>query len=130
MNDTRAINPAFSSGYRLNGDYFIDERTIINKPIEGTKIHSLKLVIDKKSGRSTKIFLDENYVGAFQEHFVARLKGGVFVLNSAGSVGLFQNFQIKGCNTFDEVGGCLDGMNFLALFANFSSSFFQLSKCR
>ena len=112
LNDTRAINPAFTSGYRLNGDYFIDERTTINKPIEGTKIHSLKLVIDNKSASSTKIFLDDTYVGAFQEHFVARLKGGVFVLNNPGSVGLFQNFQIKGCYTFDEDGVCIDGINF------------------
>ena len=69
-------------------------------------------MIDNSSGMSTKVFLDDKFVGAFQEHFVPRLKGGVFVLNSVGSVGLFQNFQMKYCNLFDGKGECVDGIFF------------------
>ena len=112
MNVSQFIGPSFSAGYRLNGDYYEDDVAYVNKTIEGTIFHSLKLVIDNSSGMSTKVFLDDKFVGAFQEHFVSRLKGGVLVLNSVGSVGLFQNFQIKGCNLFDEKGECVDGIFF------------------
>ena len=100
--------PAFTTGYRLNGEYFFDERIIINQNVLGTTFHSLRLVIDNGSSLSTRIFLDHNFVGAFQEHFAPRLKGGVFVVNKFGSVGLFQNFKIQDCDgkEFDASGNC------------------------
>ena len=108
-NQSRATTPAFTSGYRLRGEYYYDERIQINKTVEGTIFHSLRLVIDNQSVQSTKVFLDKILVGSFQEHFVPRLKGGVFVTHKFGSVGLFQNFKIKGCNKFNADGKCTDG---------------------
>ena len=98
------------SGYRLNGEYFHDERILIKENIDGTAFHSLKLVIDNNSASSTKVFLDRNFIGSFQEHFVPRLKGGVFIINQFGSVGLFKNFRIKGCKKFIPDGECADGI--------------------
>ena len=99
--------PAFTAGYRLNGNYFIDERITIDQTVLGTKFHSLRLVIDNDSRLSTRIFLDDRFIGSFQEHFAPRLRGGVFIVNRFGSVGLFKNFNIKGCeNGFDALGNC------------------------
>ena len=109
-NQSRTTAPAFISGYRLQGEYHYDERIIINNAVEGTIFHTLRLVIDNNSVQSTKVFLDKDLIGSFQEHFVPRLKGGVFVTHKVGSVGLFQNFVIKGCNKFNADGKCLDGM--------------------
>ena len=99
--------PAFTTGYRLNGEYFIDERVNIDQTVIGTKFHSLRLVVDNDSNLSTKIFLDKTFIGAFQEHFAPRLKGGVFIVNKFGSVGLFRNFKLNECeNEFDGNGNC------------------------
>ena len=81
---------------------------MVNKTVAGNIFHSLRLVIDKMSSQSTKVFLDNEFLGAFQEHFVPRLKGGVFVVNKFGGVGLFRNFILAGCHTFDEDGKCID----------------------
>ena len=100
---------AFYSGYRLHGEYYYDERITINQTTEGSIFHSLRLVIDNNSVQSTKVFLDRNLVGSFQEHFIARLKGGVFVTHQQGSVGLFQNFRIEKCDYLDSSGNCING---------------------
>ena len=97
------------SGYRLNGKYFIDDRISLNKSVPGNIYHSFRVVVDKTSVQSTKVFLDREFVGSFNEHFVPRLKGGVFVVNKIGSVGLFKNFNLKGCKNYNEDGLCLDG---------------------
>jgi len=104
----RNITQAFISGYRLNGEIFFDERVILETNIPSNVFHSLRIVIDKSSIRSTKVFVDDTYVGHFREHFVTRLKGGVFVFNKFGSVGLFENFVLKGCKRFDENAECKD----------------------
>ena len=109
-NQSRTTAPAFISGYRLHGEYYYDERITMNYTVEGTIFHLLRLVIDNNSFQSTKLFLDNDLIGSFQEHFVPRLKGGVFVTHKVGSVGLFQNFVIKGCNKFNADGKCLDGI--------------------
>ena len=99
--------PAFVTGYRLDGKTFVNDRVTIQQPVLGTKYHSLRLVIDNNSNLSTRLFLDQTFIGSFQEHFAPRLKGGVFIVNESGSVGLFQNFKIKGCkNGFDTNGDC------------------------
>ena len=82
---------------------------MINQTVDGSSFHSLRLAVDKEPGRSTKVFLDESLVGTFQEHFVPRLKGGVFVTHKRGSVGLFRNFEIitSKCNIgLDSEGNC------------------------
>ena len=94
------------TGYRLDGEYFLDERVLINQTVQGTKFHSLRLVIDNNSSLSTKVYLDQQFVGSFQEHFAPRLKGGVFIVNKFGTVGLFKNFYLKECRNFDEKGIC------------------------
>ena len=101
MNRSRTTVAALRSGYRLHGEYNEDERIILNTTVKGTVVHSLTLVIDNKSDQSTKVYLDEQFVGSFQEHFVSRLKGGVFVTHKTGNVGLFQNFEIKACNVLN-----------------------------
>ena len=115
-NQSRTTAPAFISGYRLHGEYYYDERITINYTVEGTIFHLLRLVIDNNSFQSTKVFLDNDLIGSFQEHFVPRLKGGVFVTHKVGSVGLFQNFVIKGCNKFNADGKCLDGIQISHIF--------------
>ena len=67
---------------------------VINQTVDGSSFHSLRLVVENDPGQSTKVFLDESLVGTFKEHFVPRLKGGVFVTHKFGSVGLFRNFKI------------------------------------
>ena len=101
--------PKFTSGYRLNGEYFFDEPVVLNKTIPSNIFHSFRIIIDKESIPSTKVFIDENYVGNFREHFVSRLQGGVFVDNKIGSVGLFENFVLKGCTIVTEKGICENG---------------------
>ena len=101
--------PTFNAGYRLHGEYYYDEKILINQTVYGSRFHSLRLVVDKSNGRSTKVFLDDSMVGSFQEHFVPRLKGGVFVTHKFGSVGLFRNFKIttSKCNIgLDSDGNC------------------------
>ena len=44
-----------------------------------------------------------------QEHFVPRLKGGVFILNDFEAVALFKNFELKECRIYDEEGNCMNG---------------------
>ena len=100
---------ALMSGYCLNGEYYLDDRIPVNTNVPGNIFHSLRVVVDKTSIQSTKVFLDGNFIGSFKEHFVPRMKGGVFVVNQVGSVGLFQNFNLKGCKKYDENGLCLDG---------------------
>ena len=98
---------AFTAGYRLDGKYFLDERAVLDQIVLGTKFHSLKLVIDNDSNHSTKLFFDKAYIGAFQEHFAPRSKGGVFIVNEIGGVGLFRNFKIQECEGgFDDNGNC------------------------
>ena len=101
--------PAFTSGYCLQGSCVLDERVIITRAIEGTIYHSLKLVIDNNSVQSTKVFVDRTLVGSFQEHFAPRLKGGVFVLNQYQSTGLFKNFRLEPCDSFNSEGTCIEG---------------------
>ena len=110
------ITQAFISGYRLNGEFFFDERVVLETNIPSNVFHSLRVVIDKSSIRSTKVFVDDTYVGHFREHFVTRLKGGVFVFNKFGSIGLFENFVLKGCKRFDENAECKDGECILIVF--------------
>ena len=50
---------AFTSGYRLDGEYFFDERVILSSSIPSNIFHSFRIVIDKASVQSTKVFLDE-----------------------------------------------------------------------
>ena len=100
---------ALMSGYCLNGEYYLDDRIPVNTNVPGNIFHSLRVVVDKTSIQSTKVFLDGNFIGSFKEHFVPRMKGGVFVVNQVGSVGLFQKFNLKGCKKYDENGLCLDG---------------------
>ena len=102
-------NSSLTSGYRVDGLQFLDEEVDLNVSVSGTIFHSLRLVIDNTSLMSTKVFLDNNLVGSFQEHFVSRLKGGVFILNNHGGVAVFKNFRIKKCNNFDQEGRCEDG---------------------
>ena len=104
----KSVNSSTSliAGYKLDGEYFLDERVSINKTVLGTTFHSLRLVIDNDSSLSTKIYLDHQFIGSFQEHFAPRLKGGVFVVNKFGTVGLFKNFAIEGCDKFNEKGLC------------------------
>ena len=108
------VKPTFNAGYRLHGEYYYDEKMLINQTVDGSSFHSLRLVVDNSYGRSTKVFLDDSMVGSFQEHFVPRSKGGVFVTNEFGSVGLFRNFKIKTtkCDIgLDSEGNC-KGSNF------------------
>ena len=102
----------------MHGEYYYDEKIEIDQTVDGSSIHSLRLVVDNDPGRSTKVYLDESLVGTFQEHFVPRLKGGVFVTHKLGSVGLFRNFQISisKCNVgLDSQGNC-EGSSTLSLF--------------
>ena len=46
-----------------------------------------------------------------QEHFVPRLKGGVFILNRFEGVALFKNFLLRECNNFGQNGTCLEGIS-------------------
>ena len=82
---------------------------MITRAIEGTIYHSVKLVIDNNSVQSTKVFVDGTLVGSFQEHFAPKLKGGVFVLNQYQSTGVFKNFRLEPCDSFDSKGTCIEG---------------------
>ena len=107
----RLYNPRhakFTSGYRLEGSYVFDENFRMSQTMHGTIGHTLRLVIDSSSIWSTKVYLDNECIGAFQEHFISRLKGGVFVLNNSGSAGLFRSFKIKECNEFHSNGAWMD----------------------
>ena len=86
-----------------------DENFKMSQTMHGTIGHTLRLVIDSSSIWSTKVYLDNECIGAFQEHFISRLKGGVFVLNNSGSAGLFRSFKIKECHEFHSNGTCMDG---------------------
>ena len=85
-----------------------DKEVRINKSISGTEFHKLRVVIDNESPKSAKVFLDDRYFGSYQEPFVARLKGGVFVLNKFKGVALFKNFTLNGCRHFNKEGRCTD----------------------
>ena len=111
QNRSQISAPSLGSGYCLHGEYYYDEKVMINQTVEGTIFHSLRLVIDNNAIQSTKVYLDDNLVGSVQEHFVPRLKGGVFVTHKLENVGLFKNFRISGCTEFSSGGNCLDGMN-------------------
>ena len=102
-------NSSLTSGYRVHGSQYLDEEVDLNASVSGTTFHSLRLVIDNTSLKSTKVFLDDNLVGSFQEHFVSRLKGGVFILNNHKGVAVFKNFVVEKCNNFDQEGRCKDG---------------------
>ena len=54
------------------------------------------------------MYLDNQFLGSFQEHFVSRLKGGVFVINKQNAVALFKNFNLVPCDNFNEEGQCTD----------------------
>ena len=101
------------SGYLLNGIISVDESFSINRSVSGTIFHSLKLVVDNRSLKSTKVYLDDQFIGSIQEHFVTRLKGGVFVLNKYEGVALFKNFSLRECNNFSPNGTCLEGIVFI-----------------
>ena len=79
---------------------------LIDKTVQGTTFHSLKLISDNNSSLSTKVYLDNQFIGSFQEHFAPRLKGGVFIVNEFGTVALFKNFYLKQCDEFNENGKC------------------------
>ena len=66
----------------------------------------MRLVIDNVSLKSTKVYLDDRFFGSFQEHFVSRLQGRVFVLNEYNAVALFKNFSLSACNNFNVNGRC------------------------
>ena len=87
---------------------FLTEKVKIKRSISGTKFHKLRVVIDNESRMSTKVFLDNEYFGSYQEHFVSRLKGGVFALNRFKGVALFKNFTLMGCKHFNREGKCTD----------------------
>ena len=101
------------SGYLLNGALTIDENIPINGTIPGTIFHSLRLVVDNRSLMSTKVYLDDQLIGSIQEHFVPRLKGGVFILNRFEGGALFKNFSLRECNNFGQNGTCLEGISSL-----------------
>ena len=94
----------------MNGIISVDEGFAINGSISGTIFHALKLVVDNRSLKSTKVYLDDQFIGSIQEHFVPRLKGGVFVLNKFEGVALFKNFSLRECNNFSQNGTCLEGI--------------------
>ena len=96
----------------MDGKTFVDDRVTIQQPVLGTKYHSLRLVIDNNSNFSTKIFLDQIFIGSFQERFAPRLKGGVLVLNKFEGVALFKNFSLRECNNFGKNGSCLEGISY------------------
>ena len=96
------------SGYRLLGRQYLSKEIALNGSFSSTKFHKLKLAIDHKSSKSTKMYLDNQFLGSFREHFVSRLKGGVFVLSKQNAVGLFRNFTLTPCNNFNEEGQCTD----------------------
>merc|ERR1711962_1056779 len=79
------------SGYRVNGEKFVDGYVRIPGEMLGTMYHTLKLVVNNDSPNSTEVFLDEKLFGTIQEHFVSRLKGGVFVLNKFEGVAFSRN---------------------------------------
>ena len=99
------------SGYRLNGALTVDEDVQINGTISGTIFHSLRLVVDNRSLMSTKVYLDDQFIGSIQEHFVPRLKGGIFILNRFEGVALFKNFSLRECNNFGQNGTCLEAIS-------------------
>ena len=70
----------------------------------GTMYHTLKLVVNNDSPNSTEVFLDEKLFGTIQEHFVSRLKGGVFVLNKFEGVALFKKYKL---NSIDKGQYCM-----------------------
>ena len=99
------------SGYLLNGVLTEDENVPINRSISGTIFHSLRLVVDNRSLMSTRVYLDDQFIGSVQEHFVPRLKGGIFILNRFEGVALFKNFSLRECNNFGQNGTCLEGIS-------------------
>ena len=111
FNDCRLHNNSDAklvTGYQYNGERIVTKRKDVLGSTSGTIYHNIRVVIDNSSLRSTKVFLDNRMIGSFQEHFVARLKGGVFVLREFKSVALFQNFVIQSCHHFDESGNCTE----------------------
>ena len=115
------------SGYRLNGKTFLDEKFLINGTTSGTIFHSLRLLIDNESIKSTKVFIDGKLFGSIQEHFVSRLKGGVFVLNHCKGVALFRNFVLKECKKFDEDGKCTSYGKLIILIYNYNYRMYSVN---
>ena len=97
----------------MNGSKTVDEKAPIKTSISGTIFHSLRLVVDNRSLKSTKVYLDDRFIGSIQEHFAPRLKGGVLVLNKFEGVALFKNFSLRECNNFGKNGSCLEGISYL-----------------
>ena len=98
----------FQTGHVLKGKRFYGEKIAHPGTLDGSRYHNLRLVVDNSSDKSVKVFLDGVKMGAFQEHFAPRLKGGVFTIHSFENIGLFKNFAIEGCKNFNEIGQCTD----------------------
>ena len=84
--------------------------------IDGTRSHSLRLVIDNTSSKSTRVFLDNKEIGRFQQKFDSVLGGGVLIYNSDDhsgdsykNAGLFKNFELSECKKIDMNGVCIGG---------------------
>ena len=57
-NQSKTVKPTFNTGYRLHGEFYYDEKIVIDQTVDGSSFHSLKLVVDNKPGRLTKVILD------------------------------------------------------------------------
>ena len=102
----------FQAGYLHNGVNKLTDQIQYAGKIDGTRYHTLRLVIDNTSPHSVKVYLDGVKMGAFQEHFAPKLKGGVLTYHGYGNVGLFKNFEMSACRNFNEAGKCIDGGKF------------------
>ena len=79
-----------------------------NGTIAGNVWHTMRLVVDKDSPDSVKVFLDNVYFGSFNEYFPPRRTGGFFTLNSVhyNNVALFKEFSLNECLSFNPIGEC------------------------
>ncbi len=107
----------FQAGYRLKGNLIYSEAAdrFVGR-IDGTRSHSLRLVIDHTSTRLTNVFLDNYEIGRFQQKFDSVLRGGVLIYNSDDdsgenykNAGLFQNFELSECKKIDMKRACIGG---------------------
>ena len=58
--------------------------------------NALKLIVDKKCDqcKNVKAYIDNNFVGAFEAHFVTRGFGGVLAENGFNNIAEFRKFDI------------------------------------
>ena len=106
----------------MKGNLIYGEAIKFRERIEGTRSHSLRLVIDNTSSKSTSVFLDNKVIGRFQQKFDSRLRGGVLIYNSDDdsgdsfmNAGLFKNFELSECKKINLTGVCMGGKSNLYL---------------